>query len=566
MKTKISKNINYRSQIVVNLYRIKRLAFVCALGLSFLVLPEVWSDVRFEMDPGKVADAETRMWQAYYANDHIMLRQEIENLLNCQFGISVSDAKEIGESLASAAMKFESAKSNYKLTVLPDLERAYSLLKNKLDISFDPKEAAKAVLDWWVARRTPGRDSPEEVGRLIAHLYVVLFGEDKPAFGRAGLLRARAARVRDEGGVLCNWDTVEYLLHESYQALQEGLRLASNSYSGQVTLSWDENTENNVVGYKIYYGESSGNYGPNVDVGNQTSYTIKDLEGGKSYYFVVTAYNTSGVEGGHSAEVSHKAIVGITSPLLPQKPAEENALQKVEKGETSGIESSYSAEVSHKAPVGITSPSLPQKPTEENALQKVEKGETSGIESSYSAEVSHKATVSITSPSLPQKPTEENALQNEVNHKAPVGITPPSPPQEPVDEHALHKVENGELQQINIPVQNIEVVWLSQEVDLTRHSKGPFTVKARVEGVDEQRHVAVFPRIMYHIGTGSHYGYFDMIHEGDGVWRFDIPDPKWKRYRSNNLHYQVKVFDEEGDVIVQSHWEIELIDSFTRQN
>ncbi len=57
-----------------------------------------------------------------------------------------------------------------------------------------------------------------------------------------------------------------------------------------------------------------------------------------------------------------------------------------------------------------------------------------------------------------------------------------------------------------------------------------------------------------------------MMHEGDGVWGFDIPDPKWDRYRSNSLHYHVKVFDEEGEVVAQSRWEIELIDSFVRQN
>ena len=57
-----------------------------------------------------------------------------------------------------------------------------------------------------------------------------------------------------------------------------------------------------------------------------------------------------------------------------------------------------------------------------------------------------------------------------------------------------------------------------------------------------------------------------MINEGDNVWRFDIPDPKWHRYRSKSLHYHVKVFDEEGNVIAKSRWEIELIDSFIQQD
>ncbi|MCP4252190.1 MAG: fibronectin type III domain-containing protein [Candidatus Scalindua sp.] len=453
MKIQFPKNINNNIQTAVSLYKIyKGLVFVSVLWISFLVLPEkVWSDVRYEMNPGKVATAETRMWQAYYANDHIALRQELTNLLRNQFGISASDADEIGELLAIAAIKFESAASNYQTLVLPDLELAYARLKEKLDVEFDPKEAAGAELGWWVARRTPGSDSAEEVGRLIAHLYVVLFGEKQPAFERAGLLRAQAAHIRDEGGAACNWDTVEQRLHESYLALQEGLALVSVSYSGQVALSWDPNTENNVVGYRIYYGDSSGNYGSNVDVGNRTSYTIKDMEIGKTYYFVVTAYNTGGIESGNSAEVSHKATVCTTLPSLPLEPAKEN-------------------------------------------------------------------------------------------------------------------VEKRGLQQIDISQQNIEVSWLPCGVDLTKHTKGPFTVKVMVEGITEQMSPPIFPRIIYYIGTGISYGYFDMIHEGDGVWGFDIPDPKWNRYRSNSLHYHVKVFDEEGNAISETRWEIELIDSFVRQN
>ena len=41
----------------------KLLILMCVLGLTLLMLPTVWSDTRFEMDPGKVAVAEARMWQ-----------------------------------------------------------------------------------------------------------------------------------------------------------------------------------------------------------------------------------------------------------------------------------------------------------------------------------------------------------------------------------------------------------------------------------------------------------------------------------------------------------------------
>lgn len=60
-------------------------------------------------------------------------------------------------------------------------------------------------------------------------------------------------------------------------------------YSAQVTLAWNPNSESDLAGYKIYYGNSSRNYGSNVDVGNLTSYTIQNLAEGQTYYLAVTA-------------------------------------------------------------------------------------------------------------------------------------------------------------------------------------------------------------------------------------------------------------------------------------
>jgi hypothetical protein len=77
-----------------------------------------------------------------------------------------------------------------------------------------------------------------------------------------------------------------------------------------VILSWDAPTTkatgaplDNLSGYKIYYGNSSNNYITWLDVGNVTTYRIKNLPPG-TYYFIVTAYNTAGDESLHSNEVS----------------------------------------------------------------------------------------------------------------------------------------------------------------------------------------------------------------------------------------------------------------------
>lgn len=82
---------------------------------------------------------------------------------------------------------------------------------------------ARAELGWWVARRTPGRNSPAQVGAEIANLYALLYGKTNPNLQKAGLLRAKAAYLRDQGGNSPDWQEVERLLRESYEALVVGL-------------------------------------------------------------------------------------------------------------------------------------------------------------------------------------------------------------------------------------------------------------------------------------------------------------------------------------------------------
>jgi len=90
----------------------------------------------------------------------------------------------------------------------------------------------------------------------------------------------------------------------SPQAIPVTLTVAMPSSTGTATLSWDANSETNVVGYKVYMGSQSGGYGAPIAVGNATTYTIGNLTGGRTYYFSVTAVDTEGTESLHSSEVS----------------------------------------------------------------------------------------------------------------------------------------------------------------------------------------------------------------------------------------------------------------------
>ena len=69
---------------------------------------------------------------------------------------------------------------------------------------------------------------------------------------------------------------------------------------------WDPNTETDLAGYKIYQGTPSGQYGLPITTlpASSTSYEASGLQKGSTYFFVVTAFDTSGNEGPLSAELS----------------------------------------------------------------------------------------------------------------------------------------------------------------------------------------------------------------------------------------------------------------------
>lgn len=82
----------------------------------------------------------------------------------------------------------------------------------------------------------------------------------------------------------------------------------------QATLSWDASAESTPVGYRVHYGQASGNYSSSIDVGLQTTHTISNLQDG-TYYFAATSYDVDKIESGFSNEVSKNFTT--TNPPLP---------------------------------------------------------------------------------------------------------------------------------------------------------------------------------------------------------------------------------------------------------
>ncbi len=88
------------------------------------------------------------------------------------------------------------------------------------------------------------------------------------------------------------------------------------SIAGEANLSWNQNNESDLAGYKIFVGITPGDYGPPIDIGNRTAYLVTGLANG-TYYFAVKAYDFSGNLSNFSNEVS-KTISGSSVTPISQ--------------------------------------------------------------------------------------------------------------------------------------------------------------------------------------------------------------------------------------------------------
>src|SRR5262245_66250359 len=114
------------------------LLLVAAVGFWFAarVPPGPRSLRAFE--PDRMAELELRMWQAYYAKERVRLFALLVTMLHEQNHYSWATAAREGFYLARAAAQFGDIRANYE-SVLPDLERAYSIAKDWLHADFDPR-------------------------------------------------------------------------------------------------------------------------------------------------------------------------------------------------------------------------------------------------------------------------------------------------------------------------------------------------------------------------------------------------------------------------------------------
>jgi hypothetical protein len=116
-------------------------------------------------------------------------------------------------------------------------------------------------------------------------------------------------------------DYINHINHRFWHSARRvafltALSCVGSSQAEQVTLSWNASNDSDIAAYHVYYGSASGSYDQQLDVGPKTVAIIPDLRDGSTYFFVVTAYNSQGVESAPSNEVSN----GLSAPTPAPSP------------------------------------------------------------------------------------------------------------------------------------------------------------------------------------------------------------------------------------------------------
>ena len=99
--------------------------------------------------------------------------------------------------------------------------------------------------------------------------------------------------------------------------------MAPLAEAGTVRLGWDKNTETDLAGYRLHYGNRSrtqATYTQTVPINNRYATTWELTLPDGVYYFALTAVDSGGNESGFSNEVRAEIPEVTSSPGQPGRP------------------------------------------------------------------------------------------------------------------------------------------------------------------------------------------------------------------------------------------------------
>ena len=180
-------------------------------------------------DPRRVAHCEKEAWVAYYQRRWLSLMRWLVELVRATFGLSLWQAIYIGFPLTRAQIAF-APKDNDVPLAIAYMRKFYAFVQRVHREDFDPDEAARLDVNWWVIhRRLFGQTENQELVDALTQLYAAIYKVDPASVCQAAYHRAQAmiysdrwvTSERDENSPLLAREEEE--LVTSYAALRQAV-------------------------------------------------------------------------------------------------------------------------------------------------------------------------------------------------------------------------------------------------------------------------------------------------------------------------------------------------------
>jgi len=186
-------------------------------------------DIR-RFDADEVAELETEMWRAYYDRRRLLLFGQLISLLRRQFQLPPLRSVVLAGLAARAAAVFQVGRSRADYErALPLLGRYYASIRAASTVPFDPREAARLELEWWILHREADGTPSPALERALAAVAAEVYQVAPDRLEVHARQRAEAMLLRDRqaaaGGVTAEgWRQIVAHLRESWGSLHAEVR------------------------------------------------------------------------------------------------------------------------------------------------------------------------------------------------------------------------------------------------------------------------------------------------------------------------------------------------------
>jgi hypothetical protein len=175
-----------------------------------------------KINPDKVAELDSDMWQAYYNHNFLKLFILLLRLNHESFGLDYFHTLQASYHSASAAINFRlnKGKENPKI-IIKKLKKFFKIISDNNINKFDYEKAAELEFGWWMIDRYPKlHQTSREEG--LARAMAAIYGVDYLKLAEYANYRAQAMVLQDEAeatGQEANWEKIKLLLKQSFNSL-----------------------------------------------------------------------------------------------------------------------------------------------------------------------------------------------------------------------------------------------------------------------------------------------------------------------------------------------------------